>query len=231
MSFNELNTIEPYIIKKLTGYTLPPEGGALKLGEEQQVYGDYQWKYVHPKLLKRSETDILVEDELIEALKRLNPEIKENPSRADEVLYKLRAVLLSVDSVGLVRANEEFSKWLSGDKTMPFGENNQHVPVRLIDFDTVDNNSYIVTNQYTVLGKTEKRPDLTFLINGIPIVIGELKTPVRPAISWFDGAVDIHDDYENTIPQLFVPNLFSFATEGKMYRYGSVRMPLELWGP
>lgn len=231
MSFNELNTIEPYVIKKLTGYKLPPEGTALTLGEEQQIYGDYQWKYVHPKLLKRSETDILVEDELIEALKRLNPEIQENPSRADEVLYKLRAVLLSVDSVGLVRANEEFSKWLTGDKTMPFGENNQHVPVRLIDFDNVDNNSYIVTNQYTVLGKTEKRPDLTFLINGIPIVIGELKTPVRPAISWFDGAVDIHDDYENTIPQLFVPNLFSFATEGKMYRYGSVRMPLELWGP
>src|SRR5690606_10130255 len=72
---------------------------------------------------------------------------------------------------------------------------------------------------------------LPILVNGIPLVVGELKTPVRPSISWYDGAVDIQDDYENTIPQLFVPNLFSFATEGKMYRYGSVRMPLELWGP
>ncbi len=114
---------------------------------------------------------------------------------------------------------------------MPFGKNNQHIPINLIDFENWKNNSYILTNQYTVLGKTEKRPDLTFLVNGIPLVIGELKTPVRPAISWLDGAVDIQDDYENTIPQLFVPNLFSFATEGKMYRYGSVRMPLELWGP
>lgn len=230
MSFNELNTIEPYIIKKLSGYTLPPEG-TLALGEEQAIYGDYPWKYIHPKLLKRSETDILLESEVVEALKKLNPEIEAQPSRAEEVLYRLRSVLLSVDSIGLVKANEEFAKWLVGDKTMPFGENNQHIPIRLIDFDNWKNNSYIVTNQYTVLGKTEKRPDLTFLVNGIPLVIGELKTPVRPAISWLDGAVDIHDDYENTIPQLFVPNLFSFATEGKMYRYGSVRMPLELWGP
>jgi type I restriction enzyme R subunit len=41
-----------------------------------------------------------------------------------------------------------------------------------------------------------------------------------------DGAVQIHDDYENTIPQLFVPNIFSFASEGKTFRYGSIRMPL-----
>ena len=68
------------------------------------------------------------------------------------------------------------------------------------------------------------------LINGIPVIVGELKTPIRPSISWLDGATDIHDDYENSIAALFVPNLFSFATEGKTYRYGSVRMPLEMWG-
>ncbi|MDR4509047.1 MAG: HsdR family type I site-specific deoxyribonuclease [Candidatus Brocadiaceae bacterium] len=62
-------------------------------------------------------------------------------------------------------------------------------------------------------------------------VIGEFKTPVRPAISWLDGATQIHDDYENSIPELFVPNIFSLATEGKTFRYGSIRMPLEIWGP
>ena len=54
---------------------------------------------------------------------------------------------------------------------------------------------------------------------------------MRPSISWLDGAVQIHDDYENTVPQLFVPNIFSFASEGKTFRYGSIRMPLEIWGP
>lgn len=229
MSFNELNTIEPYIIHRLTGVKLA--SGNQVVSEPHVPFGDYKWKYIPSLLLKRQLTDVLVEEEVIKALIRLNPSIEENPSRADEVIYKLRTILLSVDSIGLVKANEEFAKWLTGGKTMPFGENNQHVPINLIDFTNLENNTYILTNQYTVIGKTEKRPDLVYLINGIPVVVGELKTPVRPSISWYDGAVDISDDYENTIPQLFVPNLFSFSTEGKTYKYGAVRMPLELWGP
>lgn len=228
--FNELNTIESYLLYQLTGIKVNSSEG-LAVGEQQIPYSTYKWKYIPADLLKRDEKDVLIESELIDALIRLNPTIAEQPSRADEIIYKLRAILLSVDDVGLVRANEEFAKWLNGDKTMPFGKNNQHVPINLIDFNNLSNNSYIATNQYTVFGKTEKRPDIVLLINGIPVVVGELKTPVRPAISWYDAAVDISDDYENTIPQLFVPNVFSFATEGKEYRYGSVRMPLELWGP
>ena len=68
-------------------------------------------------------------------------------------------------------------------------------------------------------------------MNGLPLVVIETKTPVRSSESWLDGAVDIHDDYEQNVPELFVPNVFSVATEGKEYHYGSVRMPLDLWGP
>lgn len=229
MTFNELNTIEPFIIHRLSGVKVEDNSHVVK--DVQTPYGNYVWKYIPSQLLKRQLTDVLVEEEIKKALIRLNPSIEEDPARADEVIYRLRSILLSVDDVGLVKANEEFAKWLCGEKTMPFGKNNQHVPVNLIDFTSFENNTYIITNQYTVIGKTEKRPDLVYLVNGIPLIVGELKTPVRPSISWYDGAVDISDDYENTIPQLFVPNLFSFATEGKTYRYGSVRMPLELWGP
>ena len=63
------------------------------------------------------------------------------------------------------------------------------------------------------------------------MVVGEAKTPVRPAISWFDAAHDINIGYENTVPQLFVPNVFSFATEGKELFIGAVRTPLEFWSP
>ncbi len=231
MTFNEINTIEPYIIHRLTG--IKPDTSSISgVADSLQItYGDYHWRYVPPQILPRKVTDVLMEDDLKKALTRLNPTIESDPSKADEVIYRLRAILLSVGEVGLVKANEEFACWLCGEKTMPFGENNQHVPINLIDFTDLKNNTYILTNQYTVIGKTEKRPDLVYLVNGIPLVVGELKTPVRPSISWYDGAVDISDDYENTIPQLFVPNLFSFATEGKTYRYGAVRMPLELWGP
>jgi type I restriction enzyme, R subunit len=209
MIFNEQNTIEQYVISKLMG----------------------QWNYIHPDKLGRDEEGVLVESMLKDALIRINPEICAFPERAEEVIYRLRAILISVNEVGLVRANEEFTKWLQGEKTMPFGENNQHVPIRLIDFENLANNAFIVTNQYKIISGVTKIPDLVLLINGIPVIVGEFKTPVRPSISWFDGAVQIQDDYENTIPQLFVPNIFSFASEGKTFRYGAVRMPLELWGP
>ena len=68
----------------------------------------------------------------------------------DEVIRKLRAILLSVGNVGLVRANEEFAKYLRGEVNMPFGKNEQHVSVRLIDFENPRNNSFILTNQFKI---------------------------------------------------------------------------------
>ena len=67
--------------------------------------------------------------------------------------------------------------WLRGEKTMPFGVNGEHVPVRLVDYETPDNNRFIVTNQWTYqTGVVEKRFDIVLVINGIPVVIGEAKT-------------------------------------------------------
>jgi type I restriction enzyme R subunit len=129
-------------------------------------------------------------------------------------------------------ANEEFAAWLLGDRSMPFGENGEHVTIRLIAFENPKQNRFVVTQQFTSrAGKTEKRADLVLLVNGIPLVVIEAKTPVRSSQSWLDGALQVHDDYEKNVPELFVPNLFSVATEGKEYRYGAIAMPVELWGP
>ena len=68
-------------------------------------------------------------------------------------------------------------------------------------------------------------------VNGLPLVIGEAKTPTRSAVTWFDGAFQINQIYEKEVPAMFVPNVFSFATEGRLFRYGSIRMPIEMWGP
>ena len=189
------------------------------------------WEYKSANEIQRGVNEVMVESELKDALIRLNPEITQNPALADEVIYKLRAVFLAVNQVGLVKTNEEFFKWLTGEKTMPFGENNRHVPVRLVDFDTLNNNSYVVTNQYRIHHRETKIPDIVLLINGIPVVVGEAKTPIRPSVSWLDGAHEIHDVYENSVPQLFVPNILSFATEGKELYYGAIRSPLEYWAP
>jgi type I restriction enzyme, R subunit len=65
----------------------------------------------------------------------------------------------------------------------------------------------------------------------LPIVIGEAKTPTRSSVTWFDGAYQLNEIYEKQIPAMFVPNVFSFATEGKLFRYGSIKMPIDIWGP
>ena len=226
MSFNELNAVEHYIIHQVSGVNLNDntvDDSAKKLGAA--------WQYVAPNDLKRGVNEVLLEDELKASLIRLNPEIKANHDLADEVIYKLRAVLISVNTMGLVKTNEEFFKWMTGEKTMPFGLNNRHVPVRLIDFDDLTQNSYILTNQLRVHHKETKIPDVVFFINGLPVVVGEAKTPIRSSISWLDGAHEVNHIYENAIPQLFVPNILSFATEGKELFYGGVRTPLEFWAP
>jgi len=227
MTFNELNSVEYFIIHQLSGTNLNQPG---QVADISQSYG-LHWQYQPAAELNRGVNEVLVESELRNSLIRINPEITIKPERADEVIYKLRAILISVSHSGLVRANEEFTKWLSGEKTMPFGENNRHVPIRLIDFDNLNNNTFIVTNQYRVHARETKIPDIVMLINGMPIVVGEAKTPIRPSISWLDGAHEIHNIYENAVPQLFVPNILSFATEGKELFYGAVRTPLDYWSP
>ncbi len=221
-----MNSVENKIIHQLCAVNLNA-GGAR---DPQTAYSSH-WVYQSVDEIKRGVNEVLVEGDLKAALIRLNPEITRNESLVDEVIYKLRAVFLSVNQVGLVKTNEEFFKWLTGEKTMPFGENNRHVPVRLIDFEDHTNNTYVATNQYRVHHRETKIPDIVLLINGIPVVVGEAKTPIRPSVSWLDGAHEIHDVYENSIPQLFVPNILSFATEGKELYYGSIRSPLQYWAP
>ena len=226
MGFNELNSVEYYIINQLTDVNLNTS-----VLSEPRVEKKTEWVYKSAADLNRSINEVLIEQDLKDALIRLNPEIKKNTELANEVIYNLRAILISVNQVGLVKANEEFFKWLCGEKTMPFGENNRHVPVRLVDFENLSNNSYIVTNQFRIHHRETKIPDIVLFINGVPVVVGEAKTPIRPSVSWLDGAYEINDVYENTIPQLFVPNILSFSTEGKQFYYGSIRCPLDFWAP
>lgn len=188
------------------------------------------WKFIPSNELHRQESEVLVEELVKEALIKLNPEIKKDPIKAEEILYRLRAIILSVRGVGLVKTNEEFTKWLQNEKTMPFGERGEHVSIKLIDYENPRNNQFIVTTQFKFTTNQSRRADLVLIVNGIPFIIGEAKTPVRPAISWFDGAVQL-EEYQRSIPQLFVPNVFIFATEGKTYRAGAVKLPLEKWQP
>jgi type I restriction enzyme R subunit len=211
--FNEDNTIEKMVLVTL------------------QNVG---WKYISPDDIKRDLSDVMVESMVKDALIRLNPEIAEEPSRADEVIYKLRTLINSVQPHNLVTQNETFKKWIFEENSYPFGKDGRMIPIKFfgtITKEELEKNEYVVTNQWSY-PKEEggKRLDIVLLINGFPVVIGELKTPVRSAISWVDGASDILN-YEKSIPQMFVANVFNFATEGKCYRYGPINAQVGMWGP
>ena len=239
MTFTESNTVEQMILDTLSSHG-GGRGGTSVVREDPPARGGSlggqlrpaRWEYVPATEVPRQPGDVMVEPWLREALIRLNPEIAAQSDRADEVIYNLRAILLSVQVDGLVRANENFMAWLRGEKTMPFGPHGEHVPVCLMDALNPGHNQLVVTNQWIYqAGPVEKRFDIVFLVNGLPVVIGEAKTPTRSAVTWFDGAFQVNGVYEKQVPAMFVPNVFSFATEGRLFRYGSIRMPIEMWGP
>src|SRR5688572_5647709 len=134
--FNEANSVENFILADLK-----------RLG----------WQVVQGRDLARAIDDVLLNDELINALLRLNPDITANPEYADTMIFNLRAVIQSAKSDGLVRANEKFTKLLQDEPSMPFGPDQEHIPVKIIDFDNLSNNQYIAAQQVTYkIGKVEK---------------------------------------------------------------------------
>jgi hypothetical protein len=121
MNFNEANTVEQMILEavgrkqpSLVRDESPTYGAETPGGTPRTV----RWDHVPGPQLPRQNGDVMVESWVREALVRLNPEIAEQPDRADEVTYALRAILLSVQDDGLVRANENFMRWLRGEKTI-----------------------------------------------------------------------------------------------------------------
>ena len=235
--FDEANAVEEFIRDLLSG-----QAGSSKfkaVAERRAPYalagepsGPAHWEPMWGPDLQRASKDVLIDGDLRAALVKLNPEIARRPELADEVIYKLRAPILGVRSDGLVRSNEALMEWLRGEHTMPFGPNGEHTPVRLIDFEQPHNNRYVVANQVTfVSGKIPRRFDLVLYVNGIPVVVGEAKTPTREAVTWVDGADDIYSIYEPEVPEFFTPNVFSFATDGKEFRFAAVGTPLEWWAP
>jgi len=214
--FNEKNTVQEYICEILT--TNPDS--------------KIKWKRITATQLQRDTTQVLIEPILAQKLKEFNPEIEQYPDRVDEVIYKLTAAIESTHNGGLVQANEEFAKILKEPISMPYGEKEKHIPIKIIDFEHPENNELNLVTEFTVKSKETIRADIVLLVNGIPLVVIETKTPVRPSISWLDGAIQISENYEKDVPEFFVPNVFSAATEQKEIWYGSVgSSPEEQWMP
>ena len=208
-TFNEDNTVEQLLIS-----------AAKKSG----------WRYVAASDIPRLQDEVLVIEWLMEALLNLNPI---TPEQAEQVIYKLRSAVMSGSYTSeLVNANDRFRKLLFEENSYPFGNDGDNINIRFFDEDMSKNNC-VVTNQWEFPRPSKeggKRLDLVYLINGIPMAIGETKTVVKPSVTWADGAIDIVH-YQKSVPEMFVPNILSFATEGKELQYGSIGCPVDKWGP
>ena len=209
--FNEENTVEQMLINS-----------ASKCG----------WSYVEPHNVPRLPDEVLVIDWLMEALLALNPI---TPDQAEQVIYKLRACITSGGaSDELVTANDRFRILLFEENSYPFGDNGDNINIKFFSDDSkVYKNRYVVTNQWEYPRKSKeggKRLDLVYVINGIPMVIGEAKTPVKASVTWADGASDILH-YQKSIPEMFVSNILTFASEGKELQYAGIGCPIDKWGP
>lgn len=191
---------------------------------------DLGWVHVPGRELDRTPDMPLVESEVTEALLRLNPTIAEAPERVEEILPQLRAVCLSAVSDGLVAANERMVTWLRGAQTHKFIGRDHYEPIRLIDFDNPRANRLVVSTEVTFgTAQQQRRMDIVLWVNGIPLVVGETKSPVDASLSWLNAARDIHEIYEAQCVVFFVPNVLSFATEGQEFHYGPVRQPASEW--
>lgn len=189
------------------------------------------WKYIVPEVLPRDYGDVLVDSMVKSALIRLNPCIADHPAHADTVIYKLRSLISTVQPHDLVTQNERFKKLVFEENSFPFAPDGRSVSIRFFDYDNIQQNEFVVTNQWVYpYVNGGKRLDIVLIINGFPVIVGEMKSPIRPSVSWVDGALDI-GKYEKSIPQMFVTNIFNFASEGKCFRYGSVGAPVSVWGP
>lgn len=207
--FNEADTVQQPIVERLTANG---------------------WVYVPGAGLEREESSPFVEPVLRDALIRLNPSIAAHPERAEEVLAVLRALPLAVHDDGLVVANEKLLSWLRGRQAVQFIGEAFHEPVKLIDFEDPSRNSFVVSDEVTFGTPGHRcRFDIVLWVNGLPLVVGEAKTPVRLGVNHLDGAKDIQAIYEVQWPQFFATNAFSFATDGKTFIYGAVRRPIDEW--
>ncbi|MCP2050961.1 UNVERIFIED_ORG: type I restriction enzyme R subunit [Pseudomonas fluorescens] len=193
-----------------------------------------KWTYCHGENLPKKAQDIFVDEWLKDGLCSLNPAIGQHPDYADEVIHKLRGVILEAPHSGLVRANENFQAWLLAEKTLAFGENGEHVTINLIDFDNLDNNHFVVAQQVHYVAAGEVFFDIVLYVNGIPLVVGEVKSATRPSVSWQDGAADFmggKKHYWQHVQSFFVPNLLCFASEGKTFAFGAINARVKDWGP
>ena len=203
--WNEENTVEHPIIDWLEQ---PEMGWTFKrAGQVVEEYRD-------------DEQEVLLLPLLRQKLKDLNPEVITDDDRANAILTKLRGI----------RDNAEWISWLRNEKTHSFSPDEKAKEIRLIDYDDIDENDFLCTNQFWVDGGDHRiRTDVLLFVNGIPLVNIEAKTTSRDwHIDWTEGARQC-GRYLREAPQLYFSNAFCVGVNEISLRYGVPGVKFHYW--
>lgn len=167
---------------------------------------------------------VILEREVMAALKRLNPGVPEKSLR--KVLEE--HVVNHVPGKSLIQQNQEKYRMLRDGIPISYTDaSGRRVDrlIRLIDFRKPENNHFVAVRELWIEGKYgRKRPDVIGFVNGLPLVFIELKRQDVPLAEAYTGNLS---DYKSTIPQLFAWNALLVLSNGMDARYGSISASLE----
>lgn len=188
------------------------ENSIIELFEElgyTHVYG--------PDVETRDFTSPLYEPVLTNALHQINPKL---PDEAiNEALFKLK----NFENAELTQKNAVFMDYLQNGITVRYTEKGEprDTIVYLIDYENPDNNSFIVANQWTFIENSEKRPDVLLFINGLPLVLMELKSPSREETDASEAYRQIQN-YKHEIPSMFMYNAICVMSDLAVSKAGTI---------
>ena len=188
------------------------EGAVLEVFRDVLGYA-----YAYGPDVARDYADALHMGELLPALRRVNPKLPE--AALNEAVYKLR----NFEGGDLPKKNRAFMEYLQNGVSVSYFEKGEQrsAPVFLVDYEHVERNTFTVANQWTIVEFSEKRPDILVFLNGLPVVVFELKSPSREETDASEAYLQLRN-YMKEIPGLFVYNAFCVMSDLASSKAGSI---------
>ena len=188
------------------------ENAVIELFREALDYG-----YACGPDVARDYADPLYLDELRPALRRVNPTLPE--AALTEALYRLH----NIEGGAIPQRNARFMDYLQNGVSVNYHHNGRQraALVRLVDYGNVARNSFTVANQWTIVENSEKRPDVIVFVNGLPVVVLELKSPSREETDVSEAFRQLRN-YMHEIPSLFVYNAFLVMSDLAVSKAGTI---------
>ncbi len=180
-----------------------------------------------PNAERSAYKEVILTRRLRDVVAYLNPNIP--PDVQEEAIRKV----LNPDSHTLVQNNRAFHLMLVDGIEVEYRQSDGMVRgerVRLVDFDTPENNDWLAVNQFTVVETSERRPDIVLFINGLPLIVIELKNPTDEKATVLTAFRQIQT-YKQEIPSLFTYNEAIVISDGLEARIGSLTADTEWFLP